>query len=40
MNEGRETLRQLGGALEISSNGGGTVVEARLPITTSASVAA
>lgn len=36
----RERLRQLGGTLEISSNGKGTVVEARLPITTTAAVAA
>jgi signal transduction histidine kinase len=32
----RERLRQLGGTLEISSNGGGTVVTVRLPVEQSA----
>lgn len=36
----RERLRQMGRTLEINSNGRGTVVEARLPIATSATVAA
>jgi two-component system, NarL family, sensor kinase len=36
----RERMRQLGGQLEIRSNGQGTTVEARLPIATSSKVAA
>ena len=36
----RERMRQLGGILEINSNGSGTIVEARLPIETSSTVAA
>ena len=36
----RERLRQLGSALKINSNGRGTVVEARMPIATPATVAA
>jgi signal transduction histidine kinase len=36
----RERLRQLGGTLEINSNGQGTVVEARLPIAFSSTAAA
>jgi len=36
----RERLRQLGGSLEIECNGGGTIVEARLPIAVSAPAAA
>jgi signal transduction histidine kinase len=33
----RERLRQLGGTLEIDSNGTGTIVEARLPVTMTSS---
>ncbi len=36
----RERLRQLGGSLEIECNGGGTIVEARLPIAVSSPAAA
>lgn len=36
----RERMRQLGGILEINSNGSGMIVEARLPIETSSTVAA
>jgi two-component system, NarL family, sensor kinase len=35
----RERMRQLGGQLEIRSNGQGTTVEARLPIATSSKAA-
>jgi len=36
----RERLRQLGGSLEINSNGKGTVIVARLPLATTSSTAA
>jgi signal transduction histidine kinase len=36
----RERLRQLGGTLQIDSNGGGTVVDARLPVSISSTAAA
>jgi signal transduction histidine kinase len=36
----RERLRQLGGSLEINSNGTGTVVVARLPVASTSLIAA
>ena len=36
----RERLHQLGGSLEIQSNGSGTQIEARVPVAVTAGVAA
>jgi signal transduction histidine kinase len=36
----RERLRQLGGTLEVNSNGAGTVVVARLPVASASLIAA